>query len=727
MINLTVIAETEERYNERKPERDATVRKIETKPMLEVDTPERVEKRMARLGFSEEDAKALSLGEVSTEEAPVPSGVTDLGAAAFERVLGRSDLLGVSYLERGLTVARAVARIRIRDDRGRIRGFGTGFLVSPRLLLTNNHVLGNAQVASFSQAEFNFQDDTRGRPLTTTIFDLDPQSFFLTDRALDYTLVAVRDNADANARRVTSFGWCQLIEAEGKILLGEYASIIQHPNGEAKQLAMRENQVIDLLEDFMHYKTDTSPGSSGSAVFNDQWEVVALHHSGVPERDSQGRILTTDKKIWTQAMGEGKIAWRANEGARISRVIKHIKNQNLTSAQRLLRSEIFEATPPVFNVFRNESLDETPTRPPRREPPAALGGFGAVAGPDGSVSWTIPVTLSVRVGALGGVTASADTGASGVSGATGVMGTSAATVTPVSAPPDDSVEQAELRAALAELEAAKGKTYFDEKKDKADRDAYYKELPTTLTPAKLYDNLGALLRKTHKNKPKYKPAQTVYPWVDLQPNLKLKSVYSGVEFDPQELINEDFRIDQERAARFREAVTTEAVVGAERMAEELDLLEAQLPYNCEHVVPQSWFGKREPMRGDIHHLFACESGCNSFRGNIPYFDFTDFEEAVREACGKRETNKFEPSAGKGAVARATLYFLLRYPGEINAVDSEYLPDRLKVLLKWHTANPVSQYEKHRNQAIFAAQGNRNPLIDFPQWAKKIDFTRGLGG
>ena len=80
--------------------------------------------------------------------------------------------------------------------------------------------------------------------------------------------------------------------------------------------------------------------------------------------------------------------------------------------------------------------------------------------------------------------------------------------------------------------------------------------------------------------------------------------------------------------------------------------------------------KREPMRGDLHHLFACESGCNSFRGNIPYFDFPDFEEAVREECGKRVANKFEPAGGKGAVARATLYFLLRYP-EIDASTAEY--------------------------------------------------------
>ena len=31
-----------------------------------------------------------------------------------------------------------------------------------------------------------------------------------------------------------------------------------------------------------HYSTDTEAGSSGSPVFNDQWEVVALHHSVKP-------------------------------------------------------------------------------------------------------------------------------------------------------------------------------------------------------------------------------------------------------------------------------------------------------------------------------------------------------------------------------------------------------------------------------------------------------------
>ena len=255
-----------------------------------------------------------------------------------------------------------------------------------------------------------------------------------------------------------------------------------------------------------------------------------------------------------------------------------------------------------------------------------------------------------------------------------------------------------------------------------------KAWPGTRPPASLFEALSRRLEETHKTRPAYKPMVHVYPWVDLHPDLKLRSVYSGKPFDAEELIREDARIEAERT-RMRESfrsALSESSLGGARLEETLDLLEAQLPFNCEHVVPQSWFAKREPMRGDLHHLFACESGCNSFRGNIPYYDFPDFEEALRGECGKREEGRFEPSNGKGAVARATLYFLLRYPGEINAVRKELLPERIGVLLDWHRQRPPSDYERHRNAAIFEKQGNRNPLIDFPDRVDRIEFRRGLG-
>ncbi len=214
----------------------------------------------------------------------------------------------------------------------------------------------------------------------------------------------------------------------------------------------------------------------------------------------------------------------------------------------------------------------------------------------------------------------------------------------------------------------------------------------------------------------------VYPWVDLHRDETLHGIYSDESFTPRELMEADAAVEAARTERWQEFMFHESAPGPEAIVAELDLLEASLPFNCEHVVPQSWFAKKEPMRGDLHHLFACESACNSFRGNIPYFDFPDFDEAIRHSCGRRETSKFEPSAGKGPVARATLYFLLRYPGVIGDEERELQQNRLGLLLQWDRDHPAGEYEWHRNAAIAEVQGNRNPLIDHPEWVGQIDFA-----
>ena len=148
------------------------------------------------------------------------------------------------------------------------------------------------------------------------------------------------------------------------------------------------------------------------------------------------------------------------------------------------------------------------------------------------------------------------------------------------------------------------------------------------------------------------------------------------------MIRDDARIEAERTLRLRDFVAREAAIGPDAFTDELDELDAQMPYNCEHVVPQSSFAKKEPMRGDLHHLFTCESRCNSFRSNTPYYEFND-DRAVMHDCGRSEpgeAGRFEPRAGKGAVARATMYFLLRYPGMIGDESRELQAERLPILL-----------------------------------------------
>jgi len=252
--------------------------------------------------------------------------------------------------------------------------------------------------------------------------------------------------------------------------------------------------------------------------------------------------------------------------------------------------------------------------------------------------------------------------------------------------------------------------YYNETIDRGDIQQYYANVNPNTTPAGLYQTLSTLVRDTHRNRPAYKPTVHLYPLVDLHPSGELVSIYSGASMNPEALILQEASIEAARES-------IERVGGAV----ELESIEEN---SAEHVVPQSWFDKREPMRGDLHHLFACERNCNSFRDNIPYFQFT--EDAVMEDCGRREPLKFEPKGGKGPVARAVLYFLLRYPGEINNRSTEYTQDRVELLLKWHREFPVSLYERHRNREIFLKQGNRNPLIDHSDWAATADFLRGLG-
>jgi endonuclease G len=281
---------------------------------------------------------------------------------------------------------------------------------------------------------------------------------------------------------------------------------------------------------------------------------------------------------------------------------------------------------------------------------------------------------------------------------------------PVSAPALSADGEAGLRAALAELADAGTRRYYDAAADAAEADRYYAGVAL--------EELAALVTRTHRGRPRYQPATELYPWVDLHPDGVLRSLYTGHGYDPAELIAADFRTAELRRA---EEVRLAAVLGAEVSDGVVgEALERSLPYNCEHVVPQSWFARAEPMRGDLHHLFACEARCNSFRGNTPYAEFADFpqrEEAVRTECGKSAADGFEPAHGKGAAARAVFYFCLRYPTTISA--AELPPDRVAVLLGWHDADPVSEWERHRNAAIYGRQGNRNPFIDHPDWAADL--------
>lgn len=126
-------------------------------------------------------------------------------------------------------------------------------------------------------------------------------------------------------------------------------------------------------------------------------------------------------------------------------------------------------------------------------------------------------------------------------------------------PTETAHEDPYLRAALAELDAAPTRSYFDEAADAAARTSFYQQIDPGASGADLYRALSGLVTTTHGNKPSYRPAVWVYPWLDLHEDLRLRGVYSGKELDPQQLIQEDFQIERQRVARLRERSLAEAL------------------------------------------------------------------------------------------------------------------------------------------------------------------------
>jgi endonuclease G len=276
-------------------------------------------------------------------------GETSEADSAFERIIGGNELQPVAYLERGAIAARAVARI----DLGIPGSFGTGFLIAPRVLITNNHVLADKAAAARARAQFCYELDLNDNEVPAVNYRLLPDELFFTLPPLDYTVVAVEAVSQDKTTSLSDFGCLPLIETTGKAAEGEWLTIIQHPEGQRKQICIRENQLIKRDIDSLWYATDTSPGSSGSPVFNNDWFVVALHHKSIPE--------TINGVV--QKRPDGSIKWAGNEGIRASRIVQTLREAH---PQHPLLLPLYVATPTTARIT-GPSLSSRPTSSPLRE------------------------------------------------------------------------------------------------------------------------------------------------------------------------------------------------------------------------------------------------------------------------------------------------------------------------------------------------------------------------
>ena len=303
-----------------------------------------------------------------------------------EAVQGINDFQPASFLVEGAEVRRSIARVLVQTPHE--SRSGSGFLISPDLFITNQHVIQNRDDAGAASVVFDDELDQTGRALSKTSFRLDPDrlALFSDEEDLDFAVIALGERIEGNAD-VAGLGYSPLSFTPDRHRKGINVNIVQHPNGMPKTIAIRNNLVTERDDTHLYYETDTDFGSSGAAVYNDSWDVVALHHYGNVELPS----ATGPKQM-------------VNEGIRISAIYTDLQERakalDAVSQELITRalslwvntdsgSKKLERRPAA--VVPRESQVVAASLP--SEEPSMNVPFGT------STTLVIPLEVTVRVGA----------------------------------------------------------------------------------------------------------------------------------------------------------------------------------------------------------------------------------------------------------------------------------------------------------------------------------------
>jgi Trypsin-like peptidase domain len=200
-------------------------------------------------------------------------------------------------------------------------GSGTGFLISPNQVMTNYHVVKNVLESDALLKEtkviFDYEaqdDDTVFEGQTYSVNQTKPIELFskycihdfngeanlkleCINEELDYAIINLKDeignlNLEGNiltnankAKGEETRGWIPLkIPIDNQLFEKGSVIIFQHPEGKPQKIALGLNKIMGVspTQKRVRYNVNTMHGSSGSPVFNTNFELIALHNMGDP-------------------------------------------------------------------------------------------------------------------------------------------------------------------------------------------------------------------------------------------------------------------------------------------------------------------------------------------------------------------------------------------------------------------------------------------------------------
>ncbi len=304
----------------------STLRQLEEVWQLNLDTALgklllpicRAELLKREAGVVQMDAAAIQQMKASeqaiteTYEGSIAKQDSRKGAVVLEKVFGDDSFKTYKWYMQGADRCLAVARI----GRDASKGFGTGFLLrgedihetlaSELVLLTNAHVLSNdANEKSLrpQEAIVIFEAVDRDEE-----FRLGEIIWSSPSTALDVSIVKFDAN-DIDRLK-------QLMEKVKLYSVSKYLPelapdnpqrvyVIGHPFGGTLQLSFQDNMLLDYEDPKIHYRTPTEGGSSGSPLFNQQWDLIGLHHAGADEMpclNGKPGTYAANEGIWIEAI-----------------------------------------------------------------------------------------------------------------------------------------------------------------------------------------------------------------------------------------------------------------------------------------------------------------------------------------------------------------------------------------------------------------------------------------
>jgi len=202
----------------------------------------------------------------------------------LEKVFGTEKYLPLQWVKNSLERSRAVAMIQDRNG----NPMGTGFLVpggelhdsltGQTVLVTNNHVIAKQPSPNIGQLKVG---DALARFQTleedglSAEFEIESILFESPLHELDASVVKLAGIPEGiEPYRLAS----EMPALEEKEKAKVY--VIGHPGGRTLSYSMDDNVLLGYNEQILHYRSPTERGSSGSPLFDRNWDLIGLHSRG---------------------------------------------------------------------------------------------------------------------------------------------------------------------------------------------------------------------------------------------------------------------------------------------------------------------------------------------------------------------------------------------------------------------------------------------------------------